>query len=85
MRPKPDSFACTCERLESRLAFAAGAAANPPLPAYDLGSPTLTEIWVDPTAGKRAPAGACPARGGRTPPPARLFFTTCAAHQEESG
>jgi len=66
MRPKLDPFACACERLESRLAFAAGAAANPPLPAYDVGSPTLTEIWVDPTLGNDARGGASRAEAVRT-------------------
>ena len=66
MRPKLDPFACACERLESRLAFAAGAAANPPLPAYDLGTPTFTEIWVDPTLGNDARAGASRAEAVRT-------------------
>lgn len=66
MRLKLDSFACSCERLESRFAFAAGAAANPPLPAYDLGSPTLTEIWVDPSLGNDARGGASRAEAVRS-------------------
>jgi len=66
MRTKLRSFSCTGERLEGRLAFAAGAAANPPLPAYDVGSPTLTQIWVDPTAGSDARGGASRAEAVRT-------------------
>jgi len=66
MRTKLDSFACTCERLEGRLALAAGAAANPLLPAYDIGSPTLTQIWVDPTLGNDARGGASRAEAVRT-------------------
>ena len=66
MRRESAPFFGTCERLEGRLALAAGAAANPPLPAYDLGSPTLTEIWVDPTLGDDARGGASRAEAVRT-------------------
>ena len=66
MPTKSRSFSCTCERLEGRLALAAGAAANPPLPAYEVGSPTLTQIWVDPTAGSDARGGTSRAEAVRT-------------------
>ncbi|NBT13734.1 MAG: right-handed parallel beta-helix repeat-containing protein [Planctomycetia bacterium] len=55
-----------CERLESRLALAAGAAANPALPAYDVGMPALADIWVDPTAGDDARGGGSRAEAVRT-------------------
>lgn len=66
MRQKSRSFSCTCERLEGRLTLAAGAAANPQLPSYDIGSPTLAEIWVDPRSGDDARAGASRAEAVRT-------------------
>ena len=66
MRSRRPLVVCPCERLETRLALAAGAAANPPLPAYDIGSPTLTEIWVDPTLGHDGRRGASRAEAVRT-------------------
>jgi len=65
-RAKSPSFSCGCERLEPRLAFAAGAAAHPQLPAYDIGSPTLTEIWVDPASGNDSRGGGSRADAVRT-------------------
>lgn len=66
MRPKLASYPCRWERLEGRFALAAGAAVNPPLPTYDIGAPTLTEIWVDPTLGNDARAGASRAEAVRS-------------------
>ena len=52
-----DAFSLSTERLESRLAMTAGAAANVQLPAYDIGTPSVVEIWVDPAAGSDANRG----------------------------
>jgi hypothetical protein len=54
------------ERLEERLALAVGAAANPQLPAFDIGTPTLIDIWVDPTRGDDSRDGASRDRAVRT-------------------
>ena len=43
-----------CERLERRLPLAADSL----LPAFDVGTPTVTDIWVDPTGGDDAGSGA---------------------------
>jgi len=52
-RPRgPISLAC--ERCEPRLALAGG----PALPAYDVGSPTFADVWVDPVAGDDRADGA---------------------------
>ena len=53
-----DVFSLSTERLESRLAMTAGAAATVLLPAYDIGTPSVVDIWVDPTAGSDARGGA---------------------------
>jgi hypothetical protein len=50
------------ERLEGRCLLAADAG----LPAYDIGTPTLTDIWVDPAAGDDAAIGATRAAAVRT-------------------
>ena len=39
------------ERLEPRLLLAVGASANPALPTFDIGTPALVDIWVDPVGG----------------------------------
>jgi hypothetical protein len=39
------------ERLEPRLPLAVGASANPALPTFDIGTPSLVDIWVDPGGG----------------------------------
>jgi hypothetical protein len=57
MRTRSRHLSCSCERLEGRLALAAGAAASPRLPAYDVGTPSVTELWVDPASGNDARAG----------------------------
>jgi len=66
MRTRTRPFSCSCERLEGRLALAAGAAAQPRLPAYDVGTPSVTEIWVDPACGNDARAGGTRADAVRT-------------------
>ena len=66
MRTRTRPFSCSCERLEGRLALAAGAAAQPRLPAYDVGTPSVTELWVDPASGNDARAGGTRADAVRT-------------------
>ena len=54
------------EQLENRLAMTVGAAANTPLPAFDIGSPFVADIWVDPAAGNDANGGAARTQALRT-------------------
>ena len=61
-----DAFSLSTERLESRLAMTAGAAANIQLPAYDIGTPNVVEIWVDPTSGSDANRGTARGEAVRT-------------------
>jgi len=50
------------ERLDGRLCLAA----EPGLPAYDVGTPLLNEIWVDPAAGDDSAGGATRSAAVRT-------------------
>jgi len=61
-----DAFSLSTERLESRLAMTAGAAANIQLPAYDIGTPNVVEIWVDPTSGSDGNRGTARGEAVRT-------------------
>lgn len=56
------SFTAGLEKLESRLAMAAAA----PLPVFDVGSPTLVDIWVDPSVGSDAASGRSRSEAVRT-------------------
>jgi len=60
------SPAFSAERLEARLAFDVGAALDRPLPAYDVGTPDLADIWVDPAGGNDARSGASRGEAVRT-------------------
>ena len=53
-RPRRDRGSVCIERLERRDCPAAA----PALPAYDVGTPAVTDIWVDPLAGNDAASGA---------------------------
>ena len=57
-RRVPGTLTAGVERLEQRLALTLGAAAAPPLPAYDIGTPAMTDIWVDPISGDDTHDGA---------------------------
>ena len=54
------------ERLEERLALAVGVIPDAPLPSFDIGTPALTDIWVDPVRGDDGSDGASRDRAVRT-------------------
>jgi hypothetical protein len=64
--PRPRSVRAELEQLENRLAMTVGAAANAALPAFDIGSPSVADIWVDPAAGNDANGGAARTQAVRT-------------------
>ena len=61
-----DRIPFSVERLERRLVMTAGAAAQVSLPAYDIGTPNLADLWVDPTSGNDASSGESRAQAVRT-------------------
>ena len=61
-----DRILFSVERLERRLVMTAGAAAQVSLPAYDIGTPNLADLWVDPTSGNDASSGESRAQAVRT-------------------
>ncbi|MEI7782548.1 MAG: hypothetical protein WCJ18_11580, partial [Planctomycetota bacterium] len=64
--PRGRSLRAELEQLENRLAMAVGATADAPLPAFDIGSPAVADIWVDPAAGNDANGGAARTQAVRT-------------------
>ncbi len=52
-RRRPGRIALGVERCEPRLALTADSS----LPTYDLGTPVVADLWVDPTAGNDAASG----------------------------
>ena len=58
IRRRPLAHRVRLERLEDRLALAVGAIDGAPLPAFDIGTPVLTDYWVDPVRGDDGRDGA---------------------------
>lgn len=64
--PRRRSTWAELEQLENRLAMTVGAAADALLPVFDIGSPSVADIWVDPAAGNDTNGGAARSQAVRT-------------------